>query len=310
MKDKISIIIPVYNVEQYIKRCLDSIINQTHKNLEVILVNDGSVDNSKSICEAYAKKDSRILLINQKNGGSSIARNTGLDNATGDIIAFIDSDDHVEKTMFASMFKCMHDHNLDVVDIEPIRANSQKVFDNELIIEDTITASKRVIKNTAFAVWRRIYKKDLVKGMRFIPGIIHQDVFYTIDVLNKASSIGHLNSPFYIYNNESVGIIRSKYTTAKISIGIRATEYIINNASDEPSVNKTVDNYVVFYYTDHYFLLSRNKHVDTDKKFRKKLKKEIIKRINKENIRLRSLLVILSPKWLMEIISSSNQKLK
>ena len=96
---KVSIIIPVYNVESYLRRCLDSVVNQTLKDIEIILVNDGSTDGSLAICEEYAKNDDRIKIITRKNGGLSAARNTGLDNATSEYIGFIDSDDWVDKPL-------------------------------------------------------------------------------------------------------------------------------------------------------------------------------------------------------------------
>ncbi len=104
MNHLLSVIIPVYNVESYLERCLDSIINQTYKNLEIILVNDGSTDKSESICNYYAKKDNRIIVINQENGGSSIARNTGLKNCNGEFIGFVDSDDWLKLNMFYILY--------------------------------------------------------------------------------------------------------------------------------------------------------------------------------------------------------------
>ena len=99
-KEKISVIIPVYNVEKYLKRCLDSVINQTYKNLEIILVDDGSTDNSGKICDEYAKNDKRIIVIHKENGGVSVARNIGLDICTGDYVNFIDSDDWIDLKFF------------------------------------------------------------------------------------------------------------------------------------------------------------------------------------------------------------------
>ena len=304
MKDKISIIIPVYNVELYLERCLDSIVNQTYKNLEIILVNDGSTDNSKFICENYAKKDTRIIVLDQKNSGSSIARNTGLDKATGDIIGFVDSDDYIDESMYEVMVQAMTKNNLDVVEVEFYYTNTSRKFDNSLAIQDRNTAIKRVLKNESFSVWRRIYRKSIVENMRFIPKIIHQDVFFTIDVLNKISSIGYINSPLYIYNMDNVSIIRSKYTTEKINTGIRATEYIINNVPKNKMISNAVNNYIEYYYTGHYFLLTKNKHVDPKRLFRKKLKKAILKASSFENIRFRSLVIILLPTKLVEIIVS------
>jgi len=306
----LSVIIPVYNVEHYLDRCLTSIINQTYSKLEIILVNDGSTDASKDICLAYAKKDTRIIIIDQENSGSSIARNTGLEKATGDVISFIDSDDHIEVTMFEKMLQLMNEHHLKVVEIESRRTTDQKVFDHAFIIENALTATKRIITNTNFAVWRRIYKKSLIEDMRFIPKIIHQDVFFTIDVLNRVSSVGYLNNPLYIYNTESVGIIRSKYSAMKRDIAIKATEYIVANVPQDAALKKIVNNYVANYYTDHYFLLSRNISLDSKKDYRAKLRREIIKAISFSNIKLRSFLIVLLPMKVIELISSANQSLK
>ena len=99
MDEKISVIVPVYNVEQYLERCVDSIINQTYKNLEIILVNDGSTDNSGQLCDELAKKDGRIRVIHKKNGGLSDARNVGVDEAKAELIGFIDSDDYIDEDM-------------------------------------------------------------------------------------------------------------------------------------------------------------------------------------------------------------------
>ena len=100
MDEKISVIVPVYNVEQYLERCVDSIINQTYKNLEIILVNDGSTDNSGQLCDELAKKDDRIRVIHKKNGGLSDARNVGIDEAEAELIGFIDSDDYIDEDMY------------------------------------------------------------------------------------------------------------------------------------------------------------------------------------------------------------------
>ena len=105
MYDLISVVIPVYNVEKYLEKCLDSVVEQTYRNLEIILVDDGSTDNSGAICDRYAQKDSRVVVIHQKNGGLSKARNVGIDTATGKYISFIDSDDYVGSCYIETLYK-------------------------------------------------------------------------------------------------------------------------------------------------------------------------------------------------------------
>lgn len=310
MTNLISVIVPVYNAEKYVERCVYSICNQTYSNLEIILINDGSSDNSQSICEELIKKDSRIILLNQENGGSSIARNTGLENASGDLIAFVDSDDYIDETMYEKMFQLMTEHNLDVVEIERNAVSDKVIFDNSFTIENPVISTERIIKTTAFQVWKRLYKRFVVEDMRFIPHIIHQDVFFTIDVINKVSSIGFLNSALYQYNRESIGIIRSKYSAMKRDTAVRATEYIKANIKKDNKLSKVMDNYIVSYYSDHYLLLSRNITFDQDRSHRKKLKKEIYKSANFSNLSLRSLMVILLPTKVMEMISLAYQSRK
>ncbi|WP_298555613.1 glycosyltransferase [uncultured Algibacter sp.] len=307
MKNKISIIVPVYNVELYLERCIDSLINQTYRNLEIILINDGSTDNSKIICDQYAEKDSRIIVIDQKNSGSSVARNSGLETATGQIISFVDSDDSIHSSMLEVMVRLMLENNLEVLEIEPDTIIKNRKFDNKFVIQDALTATNKIIKTSSFSVWRRIYKSSLVSDMRFIPKIIHQDVFYTIDVLKRVSHMGYLNSPFYHYNTDNMSVIRSEYTLKKTKTGIRATEYIKNNVPNHPMINRTVNDYITYYYTDHFFLLSRNKHIDPDCKFRKKIKTEIARVKHSENKSLRASMVIKLPIKLMEIISLLSQ---
>ena len=114
MDEKISVIVPVYNVEQYLERCVDSIINQTYKNLEIILVNDGSTDNSGKLCDELAKRDDRIRVIHKENGGLSDARNTGIEEAEADLIGFIDSDDYIDENMYELLIDNLRETNADL----------------------------------------------------------------------------------------------------------------------------------------------------------------------------------------------------
>ena len=228
MKNKISVIVPVYNVESHLHRCVDSIINQTLQNLEIILVDDGSRDTSGDICD-------------------------------------------------------------------------YDVFE----IQDKASAIKRVIQNTSFSVWRRLYKTSLIHDLRFIPKIIHQDVFYTIDMLNRIEHIGYLNKSLYNYNTDNESIIRSKYSLEKITIGIKATEYIMNNIPRQPELQQAVNNYITYYYTDHFFLLSRNSEIDPNKLFRQKLRIAVRDSISLKNYNIRSFMVIFLPYRAMELISST-----
>ncbi|MCF0156053.1 MAG: glycosyltransferase, partial [Veillonella sp.] len=134
---KISVIVPIYNVEPYIHQCVDSIINQTYKDLEIILVDDGSPDNCGKICDEYAAKDDRVKVIHRPNGGLSAARNSGLDVATGEYIAFVDSDDYIACNMYSDMMEFMLKHKLDIVVCSSYRVKNSKIKEEKYTYEET-----------------------------------------------------------------------------------------------------------------------------------------------------------------------------
>ena len=116
MKERISVVVPVYNVEQYLEKCVNSIINQTYKNLEIILVDDGATDKSGKLCDELAKLDNRIMVYHKKNGGLSDARNYGVERATGDYIGFVDSDDYIDAEMYEKLYEALKKENVDVAE--------------------------------------------------------------------------------------------------------------------------------------------------------------------------------------------------
>ena len=222
---KISVIIPVYNVEKYLRQCLDSIINQTLKEIEIICVNDGSTDSSQQILEEYALKDERIKLINQKNIGAGASRKIGLDNAKGDLIAFVDSDDWVELDAFNILYKNAISNNSDVVitNFKLFNENNNK-YDNwhGLIIEDYFdgnidffnfnfhyTDIKPLLLN-GYTGCTKIYRTEFLRSYNdfYFPKYISlgEDVPFHVQVLLRASRISFCKQKLYIYrisNNNS-----------------------------------------------------------------------------------------------------------
>ena len=132
MKDKISVIVPVYNVEEYITKCLSSIANQTHTNLEIICVDDGSTDGSGLICDEFAKADARFVVVHKQNEGVAVARNVALELATGDYIGFVDSDDWIEPVMYETLLQCMQKDSVEIG-----CGNYNKVFGNRVVCMET-----------------------------------------------------------------------------------------------------------------------------------------------------------------------------
>ena len=143
MEELVSIIVPIFNVDKYLEKCIKSIINQTYRNLEIILINDGSTDNSYQICKKYSEQDSRIVLIDKQNGGSASAKNYGLKIAKGDYISFVDSDDFVELDMIEYMVNTIKKFNTDIVQCEFVNLyKNTTAFGQEDIVEITIDAKE------------------------------------------------------------------------------------------------------------------------------------------------------------------------
>ena len=203
----ISIIVPIYKVEEYIKNCIDSIISQTYKNLEIILVDDGSPDNCGNICEEYSLKDKRIKVIHKKNGGLSSARNAGLDIASGEYIGFIDSDDWIEGDMYESLYNALVEYNADIsvcgryiVQGNRITtiSDSEKaeVFTRREALSELVLDEYSGMKNFA---WDKLYKKELFENIRYPEGKYYEDIFTTYKLFSLSNKIVDIKSPKYYY---------------------------------------------------------------------------------------------------------------
>ncbi|MEN8904363.1 MAG: glycosyltransferase family 2 protein [Clostridiales bacterium] len=215
--DMVSVIIPIYNVEKYLVRCLDSVCNQTYYNLEIICVNDGSQDNCDKICEDYSKIDSRIKFINKENGGSSSARNAGLNIATGKFIYFIDPDDYIKRNALSKMVLAAKENKCQVVisgyktnpsgeEIIPLYELNKQLIPKEMIIENKFVHSH----NDLCFVWRFLFETSIIKenNIRFNTLLgVGEDFIFNLEVLLKCSSAYVLKESLYYYtvnNKESI----------------------------------------------------------------------------------------------------------
>lgn len=209
----ISVIIPVYNVEPYLERCVDSVINQTYKNLEIILVDDGSTDGSGGICDAYEKKDVRIRVIHKKNGGLSSARNSGLKIARGEYIGFVDSDDYIALDMYALMQRHMR-ADVDIVSCATVQFNkrgriSKRGFmHGKLLLLDSVQALKEFLlgRYVSGMSCDKLYKKDVLNGTMFPVGRVSEDHPFVYSVIKNSRNIIHVGSCkyFYCYREDSI----------------------------------------------------------------------------------------------------------
>ena len=216
VRPRLSIIVPVYNVEHYLRKSVDSILKQTFADFELILVDDGSPDNSGKICDEYAKKDLRIKVIHKKNGGLSDARNNGIEVAKGEIIGFVDSDDEIDATMYQEMIKYLDEYQLDIVCADTFvikngkksfrpRYKKDKVFLRMEAIEEILTGK---LDNAA---WNKIYKRETIGDIRFPVNRIYEDVATIYRYFYQAEKVGYLCKPFYYYLKRKGSIVQKAF---------------------------------------------------------------------------------------------------
>lgn len=216
----ISIIIPIYNVEKYIHRCVDSVINQTYTNLEIILVDDGSPDNCGKICDEYAMKDNRIKVIHKENGGLSEARNHGIDSATGEWLFFLDSDDWIYPQTIEKLYIGATENNVSVsmCAYEETDSKSPVVDDSK---KSTLWTPKDLyLKHhvTATTAWGKLYHKDCFENIRYPVGKIHEDEFVTYKILFAQEKIAFINQPYYAYFINNEGITKGKWNPKRLVV--------------------------------------------------------------------------------------------
>ena len=207
---KVSVIVPVYKVEQYISKCLDSLVNQTLEDMEIIVVNDGSPDNSEKIIKDYAKKYKNIKYLKKENGGLSSARNFGLKHATGEYIGFVDSDDYVDKRMYQMMYEKAIEASADLVvcDLNYVYEDKEeKAYSN---IKTDTTDIKSIMNNIYPAAWNKLYKKELFDNeVYFKEGVWYEDVEFIYRLLPYVNKIGVVHEHFYKYIQRENSIIRT-----------------------------------------------------------------------------------------------------
>lgn len=217
---KVSVIVPVYNVEKYLKRCLDSLINQTLSDIDIICINDGSKDSSLQILEQYAQKDSRIVIYNQENSGLSVARNTGLEHASGEYIGFVDSDDWVDLDFYEKLYNSAKNNNADIAVADFIREHPNKKPKRLKLKEEKIYTTPEdkfmICKvHREGCVWNKIYRTEFIHfiNLKFVPKMYYEDRDFTIRSLYFSKKLVTTPNTYYRYfvNPKSIVNKRRNY---------------------------------------------------------------------------------------------------
>lgn len=235
MKPLISVIVPVYDVEKYLDICIESIVNQTYENLEIILVDDGSPDNCPKMCDEWSLKDSRIHVIHKENGGLSSARNAALDICRGEYISFVDSDDYIHVDMYQIMMDDMIKTNADVVKCSRYICKNSDIFRRPSVSEAKSYNQKEILDCYFYhkddfcgGVWDKLYKAEIFKQIRFPDGINSEDYYVYASIYNNIDKLYYNNIPLYYYRVRDNSICTKKeidshsYDKIKVSDMVKA----------------------------------------------------------------------------------------
>ena len=281
----VSVIVPIYNVEIYLSKCIKSILEQTYRNIEVILVNDGSSDKSREICLEFAEQDSRIKLVHQKNGGLSSARNTGIDYANGEFLSFIDSDDFIHPKMYEIMVRnlILHNADLSICDFKKVYASNIEEISSEKLdmnYETFICTKEEAFEHLygdlsvrTVVAWNKLYKAELFSTIKYPVGKIHEDEFIIHHLLNLTEKIVYVNLPLYFYLQREDSIINQKYNMKRLHSLEAYKDRIMffeQNGYKKFLINSNV-RYLSLIATQ-YFLVK--KHFPENQKIKKQLKNE------------------------------------
>ncbi len=287
---KLSIIVPIYNTEKYLRKCVDSILAQTLTDFECILVDDGSTDNCPAICDEYAEKDPRIVVIHKPNGGLSDARNAGLDIAKGDYIGFVDSDDWIETEMYNTLYSLAISNSSDISSCQIMR-----IFENKKmpypISQDLAHHSKMLLTSTELlssyertrlylhtCVWNKIFKKHLFDNIFFPVGKLYEDEFIILDILDRCKNIVITEKIFYNYRQRVGSILNSTYRFScsdQIEVQNRALDFF-KRKKLKPQYYFSLVRYVNVYIANNLAIYTHHKnHKKHFYKFKKQAKKYI-----------------------------------
>lgn len=219
----ISVIVPIYNVEQYLNQCIRSICMQSYKNLEIILVDDGSPDQCPEICDKWAEKDSRIQVIHKQNGGLSDARNVGIYHAKGEYISFIDSDDWIGNDFYQKLWNELHYNKAQIAACKTVKvfeshSEEQKLYSKQKVFACE-EALKTLLKGQDFCAvaWNKLYRRDVIGDIRFPVGKLHEDEFFTYRVMANAARLVLIPEAVYYYRQRT-GSIMNQWTVKRLDV--------------------------------------------------------------------------------------------
>ncbi|MFP9112556.1 glycosyltransferase family 2 protein [Flavobacterium sp. RHBU_3] len=282
----VSIIVPVYNVEEYVEKCIQSVIGQTFADIEIILVNDGSLDGSGKICDEYAKKDTRVVCIHKPNGGLSDARNVGLSHATAPYVSFVDSDDWIEPDFIECLYNGCVNNDVMISCCGRFYAYPDYAF-TKYTLKDTVKytpheAIKHMLKGDVIdvACWDKMFVKSLFDNYKFPKDEIHEDMAIMFDIFLETNGCVHVAKPLYHYRQRALSITKQKFSDKSLVI-IKNINHVRNLLKDKPGLSSAGD---AFYYrmlknlcTVFYNAKGQNDYKEEFNSVKKELRNSIFK---------------------------------
>lgn len=276
MNDLISVVVPVYNVEKYLKRCIDSIKAQTYKNLEIILVDDGSPDSCGKICDKYASDDGRIKVIHKENGGLSDARNAGINIASGKYITFIDSDDYITHNCVEVLYNAIIFNDSDIsIGLHVIEYDNKKTSYRYVNQKNTVIDSKKALEKILYdegldvSAWGKLYKLDLFDKIRFPKGRLYEDSATTYKLVDKAKKISLVNKYIYYYAIRKNSISSCNFNEGKMDLVYSTKEMTDYIQQKYPELINGCERRLMYAYLSTLTQLAKSqeqkKYVDTKK---------------------------------------------
>ncbi len=256
----ISVIIPVYNVEEYLEECLDSVKNQTYTDIEVILVNDGSIDNSQAICELYCEQDSRFHLINQENQGQSAARNHGVNASIGELITFVDSDD-VISTKYLEVLNNYMNEDIDIVECNYRATRSvfnklKKAENIQILFEGN--SEESVINScnygASYSPVCKLYRRKLLEDFPFLTGVIYEDIYHGVGVLKFIRKMVRLDYVGYYYRKRSNSTMHKQFSKKNLDL-FTCCDMLVDLFASDKKLISYIGKFLVQIVTTHQLYL-------------------------------------------------------
>ncbi|MBX9185755.1 MULTISPECIES: glycosyltransferase [Clostridium] len=284
VRPHISIIVPIYKVEKYLERCINSILNQNFSNFELILVDDGSPDDCGKICDEYKRIDNRIKVIHKKNEGLSAARNSGIEVAIGDYIAFVDADDFINRDMYRVLYEnaIKSQADISICNFEYIYEQSQ-VNENSIVLVKPIESYdkneslKKLYSNEKIqfiVAWNKIYKRELFLDIRYDYGKCHEDEFIIHKLLFKANRVVYTSTKLYYYLQRNESIMKSSFSVNRVDI-LEALENRMEFFRSEKMMDleyKTQNSYLNYFFNYYYKIKYKLKNNDKSKEMKKQFR--------------------------------------